>query len=65
MGTRTFKELLTEYSSQGDIQIKLVTGEKIHGTVEEVGDDVVLLTAGAEKRVVNMRNIVFVSPGIL
>lgn len=65
MSSRTFKDLLCEYSTKGDMQIKLVTGEKIHGTIEELGDDVVLLKSGAEMRVVNMRNIVFVSPGVL
>jgi D-arabinose 1-dehydrogenase-like Zn-dependent alcohol dehydrogenase len=65
MSSRTFKDLLSEYSSHGDIQIKLVTGEKIHGTIEEIGEDVVLLSTGSDIRVVNMRTIVFVSPGIL
>jgi len=65
MSERTFKQLLEEYQSQGDVQIKLVTGEKIHGKIDEVGVDVVVLGLGSEKRLVNMENIVLVSPGLL
>lgn len=65
MSTRTFRQLLEEYSGQGDVQIKLVTGDKIHGKIHEVGEDVVILGLGAEKRLVNIRNIVLVSPGLL
>jgi len=65
MSDRTFKELLIEHSTKGDVQIKLVTGDKIHGKIDEIGEDVVVLGLGSDKRVVNMNNIVFVSPGVL
>ncbi len=65
MSDRTFKELIEEYKTKGDVQIKLVTGEKIHGTIDEVGDGVIVLGLGSEKRLVNMQNIVLISPSVL
>ena len=65
MGEKTLKDLLEEYSTKGDVQFKLVTGEKIHGEIKEIGIDVAVLETGTEKRVVNMNNVVYVSPGVL
>lgn len=62
---KTFNELLSEHISKADVQIKVTSGEKIHGTITEVGRDYVILTLGSQRQLINIQNIILVSPGLL
>ncbi len=63
--SKAYAELLASFIEKGDVQIKVTTGEKIHGEITEVGSDYIILTQGSKIQWVNMCNIVLVSPGVL